>query len=192
MAERTRSRSGGDPQAVVEAAGPEVEVAIVVEDEAWMAVCGLDTAITSTARRAYLRGRVANDGASNATSGAIATLVVALLSDAGVRTLNQQFRSQDKPTNVLSFPALGGPAAGGKMAGGDTRPLGDLALAYETIAREARDDGIEIIDHVRHLIVHGVLHLLGHDHGADVEADRMESLETSILAELGVADPYAR
>jgi probable rRNA maturation factor len=107
-----------------------------------------------------------------------------LADDAALRALNLSWRGIDKPTNVLSFPAAPGRP-------GDAT-LGDIALAYETLAREAEDLGVSLADHYRHLLVHGFLHLVGYDHEADAEAERMETLETRILAQLGVADPYAR
>lgn len=109
---------------------------------------------------------------------------VLLADDAALRALNRDWRGKDQATNVLSFPA-GAPAAEGAPL-----LLGDVALAYETVAREAAEQGKSLTDHLRHLLVHGVLHLLGHDHEAEEEAERMESLERSILAGLGVADPY--
>ena len=74
---------------------------------------------------------------------------------------------------------------------GSLKELGDIALAYETVAGEAREGGMAMLDHVRHLVVHGVLHLLGFDHETDADAERMEALETQVLNSLGVADPYA-
>jgi probable rRNA maturation factor len=111
-------------------------------------------------------------------------LSVLLADDAAIRALNRDWRGKDQPTNVLSFPA-GAPAAEGAPL-----LLGDVALAYETVAREAAEQGKSLADHTRHLLVHGVLHLLGHDHEDEAEAERMEILERSILAGLGVADPY--
>ncbi len=109
-----------------------------------------------------------------------------LADDAALRALNLSWRGFDKPTNVLSFPS----ATTGRP--GDAPSLGDIALAYETLAREAEDFGVPLADHYRHLLVHGFLHLIGYDHETDAEAERMEALETEILARLGVADPYAR
>ena len=106
-----------------------------------------------------------------------------LSDDAGVRELNRTWRGLDKPTNVLSFPGAG-PSPDG------SEHLGDIALAFETIEREAEAEGKTLADHVAHLIVHGALHLLGHDHETDAEAEAMEAIEIEALARLGVADPY--
>ncbi|MGE0767267.1 MAG: rRNA maturation RNase YbeY [Hyphomicrobiaceae bacterium] len=117
-----------------------------------------------------------------------ASACVAFMTDADVRGLNARFRGQDKPTNVLSFPAQVPPA--GVLGPGEPASLGDIVLAAETVAREARALGIPMEQHVQHLVVHGTLHLLGYDHEADEDADLMEALETRILARLGVPDPY--
>ncbi len=110
-----------------------------------------------------------------------------LADDAALRALNSRWRGIDKPTNVLSFPS----SSGGRL-GDRNDVLGDIALAYETLAREAENLGVPLADHYRHLIAHGFLHLIGYDHETDAEAERMEALETRILARLGAADPYAR
>ena len=110
-----------------------------------------------------------------------AELAVTFTDDAHIRLLNRQFRKKDRPTNVLSFPA--GPP--GSML------LGDIVLAEETVSREAAEQGIGRNDHLIHLIVHGFLHLMGHDHEVESEALAMERLETAILAAIGIADPYA-
>ena len=117
-------------------------------------------------------------------TGAAATVV--LSHDAAVRALNKTWRGQDKATNVLSFPATARQQQ-------PTRRLfvGDVIVAEETLVREAGDLGIPIADHFRHLVLHGLLHLLGFDHASESEAASMESLETHVLASLGVADPYA-
>lgn len=107
---------------------------------------------------------------------------VLLCDDAEIRTLNRQWRGFDKPTNVLSFPAPGEH---------EDMPLGDIAVAFETCEREARADGKTLDDHVTHLVVHGVLHLLGYDHETETEAEEMEDTERRILGTLGIADPYA-
>jgi probable rRNA maturation factor len=120
-------------------------------------------------------------------------LVVSLLftSDAEVHTLNREWRERDKPTNVLSFPMLERAELAKLTAAGPPEMLGDIALAFETCAREAAEKGVALEAHATHLIVHGLLHLAGHDHvDSDAQAEAMEALETAILAKLGIADPY--
>ncbi len=114
-----------------------------------------------------------------------AELSIVLGDDALVQDLNRRWRGKDKPTNVLSFPALDALAPPGAP-----RLLGDVVLAFETLVSEAATAGRPLAHHLRHLVVHGVLHLLGYDHEAPDEAERMEALETAILARLGVPDPY--
>jgi probable rRNA maturation factor len=118
-----------------------------------------------------------------------AELAVMLTDDAGIRTLNSNWRGIDKPTNVLSFPALQPTSPGGP----DDAPLmlGDIAIAYETMRREADDEQKPFDHHLSHLAVHGFLHLIGYDHEKDDDAEAMETLETEILAQLGIPDPYA-
>lgn len=117
--------------------------------------------------------------------------------DARIAELNAEFRENDKPTNVLSWPAEDLAAA---QPGGTPEPpepdftgeiaLGDVAIAYETCAREAAEAGKSMQDHCTHLLVHGVLHLLGYDHIRDEDAALMEGLETAVLGKMGIADPY--
>ena len=110
-----------------------------------------------------------------------ADIVILLTDDDAVSVLNSQFRAKDEPTNVLSFPSAVNPA----------RHLGDIALAYGVCAREAAEQGKTLSNHLQHLTIHGVLHLLGYDHIGDDEAEAMEGLERAVLAGLGVPDPYA-
>ena len=106
--------------------------------------------------------------------------------DASIREINAEWRSQDKATNVLSFPAFP------LQPGGKPGPmLGDIIIARETVEREAIDLEKSFDDHLTHLMVHGFLHLFGYDHMNNSEAERMEGLETRILAGLGLSDPYA-
>jgi probable rRNA maturation factor len=121
---------------------------------------------------------------------------IALLAcdDARIATLNADFRGKPQPTNVLSWPSeeRGAEADGGAPLppDGDDPELGDIAIAFDTCAREAAERGLPLADHATHLIVHGTLHLLGYDHQRDLDATLMEELETAILGKLGLADPY--
>jgi probable rRNA maturation factor len=116
-------------------------------------------------------------------------LAVMLTDDAGIRTLNGNWRGIDKPTNVLSFPAL--PPSGPRGPEDAPRMLGDIAIAYETTRGEADDEQKPFDHHLSHLAVHGFLHLIGYDHETDDDAETMETLEREILSQLGIPDPYA-
>jgi probable rRNA maturation factor len=113
------------------------------------------------------------------------TVAVALTDDISMRTLNRDWRGRDAPTNVLSFPA---PAAVGSP---DLHSLGDIAIAYETVAREAEAERKPFAQHLAHLAVHGFLHLVGFDHEDEEDAERMEQQERDTLARLNIPDPYA-
>jgi probable rRNA maturation factor len=125
---------------------------------------------------------------------------VLFTSDATVRALNARFRLKDQPTNVLSFPcppllAGEGDPEGVEGAATSRAPppfLGDIAVAFGVVEREARDEAKPLTHHVQHLVVHGLLHLMGHDHQDDRAAEAMEDLERRILADLDVPDPYVR
>ncbi len=141
--------------------------------------------------KAVTAALTASPQAALAQTSAAVEISVRLTSDSEVHALNRQYRQQDKPTNVLSFPmvqpdlieSLGNTDDGEIL-------LGDIVLAYEVCAREAADKGIDLADHTAHLIVHGTLHLLGHDHMNDVDADAMEAIERAAMASLGLHDPY--
>lgn len=125
-------------------------------------------------------------------------VAVRFTSDAEVHVLNRDYREKDKPTNVLSFPMLAPDEVdllmdrveAGQGAEGPEVLLGDIVLAYATCAREAADKGIAVSAHAIHLVVHGMLHLLGYDHIEDAEADAMEAIERQALSSLGLDDPY--
>jgi len=155
---------------------PAFELDVVIEEGAWTEIGEVET----LAHRAV---EAALQVASDAPRRPVA-ITLLLSDDAGVRALNRDWRGQDKPTNVLSFPSPAQPAAPGP------RHLGDLALAFETLRREAAAEGKTAADHASHLIVHGTLHLLGYDHETAGEAEIMEGLEIKALAKLGISDPY--
>ncbi|MXO85677.1 rRNA maturation RNase YbeY [Altererythrobacter aurantiacus] len=116
---------------------------------------------------------------------------VLFTTDAEVHALNREWRGRDKPTNVLSFPMLDRDALAGLASDGPPEMLGDIALAYETCLAEARDKGIALADHAAHLLLHGFLHLAGHDHVDSAEqAEAMEALEIRALRTMGIANPY--
>ena len=144
---------------------PALRCTVVVLDAGWLkAMPGVERLVRKAARAAARRGKSLN---------------VALAADRDVRSLNKRDRKQDKATNVLSYPS------------GERAFLGDIVLARQTVWREAREQKKSPADHVTHLVVHGTLHLLGHDHEtSDADAERMEALERRILKRLGVADPY--
>ncbi len=123
---------------------------------------------------------------ANVDAEAGSELSVVFSDDAHIRMLNSGWRGKDKPTNVLSFPAF-------PTKPGEKLPpmLGDIVLAAETVAREAKLEGKPLDHHITHLVVHGVLHLLGHDHEDEREAEKMEALERAALARLAIPDPYA-
>lgn len=156
-------------------------VDITMPCRAWSTVAG----VRALCRRAAAAALAAPGPKGRTPPRAPVGLSILLADDATLRELNRRFRGIDKPTNVLSFPA------------GDDAPedapqtLGDVAIGFETCAAEAARDGKPAADHLVHLVVHGVLHLRGYDHERDPDAEVMERLEASILAGLGVADPYA-
>ncbi len=150
-----------------------LKIDIVVESGDWAALPDVE-GLT----RAAVEACVAVSGADVGDNEELSLL---LCDDARIRELNRDFRGLDKPTNVLSFPAATSP--------GQT-VLGDIAIAQETIAREAIKERKSLSDHYTHMVVHGLLHILGYDHEADDEAEEMEALERGILDRLGIADPY--
>jgi probable rRNA maturation factor len=154
-----------------------VELDVVTEGGDWSQIPDVE----ALARRAV---EAALKVASDAPRGG-AEISLLLTDDAGVRELNRAWRGQDKPTNVLSFPAPEQPGVPG------ARHLGDIALAFETLQREAWEEGKPVAHHAGHLIVHGTLHLLGYDHETAGEAEIMEALEVKALRTLGITDPYS-
>ena len=158
---------------------PDPAVDVLIESDAWQMLPDAEDIV----RRAIAFAAISKV----TTHHRGAELSVLLCDDEAIAGLNARWRGQERPTNVLSFPAppLRGAAPDGKV------PLGDIAIAYETVVREAGEHGKPVSDHLSHLVVHGFLHLLGYDHHMDGEAEQMERLERHILARIGIADPYA-
>lgn len=148
-----------------------------VADERWQGFDELEPRIAQVLARAA--------AVSGIALAAAAEVSVLLCDDATITTLNGTWRGKTKPTNVLSFPTPS------PLPLSEKPLLGDIVVAFETTRREAEEEGKTLGDHLSHLLVHGFLHLTGHDHETAAEADTMEALETRILADLGVADPYA-
>jgi probable rRNA maturation factor len=161
----------------VRGSAQRIEIELALSCRAWRKALPDAAALAEEAARAAL-------AAAKPRLASVVEVTLVLGDDALVRALNRRWRRRDAATNVLSF-------ATGEIAAPD-RPqlLGDVVLAYETVAREAAAQGKTLADHLRHLVAHGVLHLLGWDHEGDAEAARMEALERRILRRLGVADPY--
>ena len=153
------------------------QVDIVMASPRWRAAPGVARPIRRAIAAALVGAQTAiQDGAE---------VSVQLADDATVRALNARWRGVDRTTNVLSFPAAAPALVGSSPM------LGDIVLAFETAEREALIESKSLPGHATHLVVHGFLHLLGFDHQIAAEADRMEALETLVLARLGIADPYA-
>lgn len=156
-----------------------MDVEITIESEDWAAHPELGRLLAHAARTAV---KVAG-----LTVEADAELSILLGGDDLLRRLNRAYRGKDGATNVLSFPQPA-PAA----AGPERLLLGDVALAYETVAREAAAAGKPLEHHAAHLVIHGLLHLFGYDHDCDAEATKMEAIERAVLGALDIADPYAQ
>jgi probable rRNA maturation factor len=134
--------------------------------------------------------RAARAAAAAAPVAGKSELCLVLADDSSVRRLNRQWRGKNKPTNVLSFPS--GELMAGEATTKTAKPLGDVIIAFGVTTAEAAKQGKTLTAHLVHLIVHGVLHLLGYDHERDADAETMEALEIKILHRLGIADPYRR
>ena len=159
--------------------GSSLEIEVVRHAEIWHRIAGGDARLARAARGAYAAASPGRQETCEAT--------IVLTDDAEMRALNRAWRGKDSSTNVLSFPAGDSPGA----IAGEPRPLGDVVLAGETVLAEAAGRDIPAADHAAHLVVHGMLHLLGFDHEANEDTETMEALETSVLSALGIADPYA-
>jgi len=158
------------------AKSPKLDLDILVEAGDWPAEAALETLARSAVNAAF-----AEIGASGSTE-----LSLVFTDDAHIRALNAAWRGKDKPTNVLSFPAVSA------MSVKPLPPLlGDIVIAQGTVAREATLENKLFDHHLTHLIIHGLLHLVGHDHEEDAEAEAMEGIERRALARLAISDPYA-
>src|SRR3984893_13589909 len=155
----------------------KLKIDVLVDSDLWQ-----DPAkARSLVRRAVAQAAAQVAAATASTTGT--ELAIVLTDDSAIRQLNRLWRGIDAATNVLSFPS--------KKTADEPPHLGDIVLAYETIAREARAEGKLFAHHLAHLAVHGFLHLIGYDHETDDDAEAMEALEQTILAQLGLPDPYA-
>jgi probable rRNA maturation factor len=170
------------------AAPPRIAVSVIVEHDAWRDAIADPLPLLRRAAAAAL-AEARRDRRSRSTRKP--AVAVALIDDRAMRKLNKTYRGKDKPTNVLSFPS-GEAAAESRRAKRPPaiHPLGDVAIALGTVKREAEAQGKTVTDHLVHLMVHAVLHLLGYDHETDPDAEQMEALERKALATLGIADPY--
>jgi len=177
----------GDPGMVLAADAARVEVPIRVADPAWKAAGGICATIRRAARAVIRELAATGPEESGRVKSGPVEISVLLTGDAEVRGLNRDYRKVDAATNVLAF-ASGDP----RPAPGAPRLLGDVVLAYGTVRREAEERKLDFSHHLAHLVVHGVLHLLGYDHLAAAEAEAMERAEVQILANLGIGDPYRR
>jgi probable rRNA maturation factor len=163
---------------------PRAAISVQSPCAGWSTACPpAERLVRAAARRALRRGAAA----AALHLPARVELGIRLADDACQQRLNRDYRGHDMPTNVLAFPAW---VPGESVSPGAPLLLGDVVLAFETVSREAEAQQKPLTDHLRHLTVHGVLHLLGYDHLAPGETALMESLESSILADLGVPDPY--
>ena len=186
MTDLMEADDAGSSTAARRSAGPALTIDLTVDDDGWLRAVP-DVATSARA--------VALAVLKNAAGKYPLNISIVLSDDARVRDLNLAWRGIDKATNVLSFPTrdlVPGRAPGPEAGQPTDQPieLGDVILARETVLREAVDQGKTPRDHLAHLIVHGILHLLGYDHVEAVVATRMEALETALLDGLGIADPY--
>ncbi len=170
-----------DPDSPSSPDTPRISIAVTVLIPAWRDTLSEAESLARRAARAALAA--AEEGMAPAGE---AEVGLVLADDATLGRLNRQYRGVEGPTNVLSFAASEGsaPPSSGPLL------LGDVVLAYETVRRESEEQGKRLSDHLCHLVVHGVLHLLGYDHGTEAQAAAMERLEIAALAGLGVSDPY--
>jgi probable rRNA maturation factor len=166
-----------------------IDISVLVEDDRWIAALdpvdaeSLVAKVVSNVQKTPEWPRALTESTE---------LSVLFADNAAVQELNREWRGKDKPTNILSFPSLPDFLPDAPDLTGKNPPLclGDMALAFETVAFEAKNRDILFLHHVMHLLVHGLLHLIGHDHEEDDQAEKMERLEIAILAGMGIDNPY--
>ena len=169
--------------------GHDLEIELILEDQRWLEICSDFTFLKKTALLA-----LGQQTAQTAYPDIVALksphrlAVLVLSNDEAVEHLNKSYRGKDKPTNILSFPVTDD-----LIPGEEAEPvhIGDAILAYEYVRNEAENEKKEIKSHISHLVIHGVLHLLGYDHVECEEAETMETLEISLMNQLGLEDPYS-
>ena len=179
MNDRPRARRPAPPATPSKAATiwPTLSLSVRIQAKSWRSLADLRALIDAATNAAIAVSPVQPlDGAE---------LSLLLTDNRRIRIVNREWRGLDKATNVLSFPAVPPDRIAQSPA------LGDVVLAYETVAREAQAEDKPIADHLSHLVIHGLLHLLGQDHETQSDAERMEALEIAALASLSIADPYA-
>ncbi|MEX1147897.1 MAG: rRNA maturation RNase YbeY [Sphingomonadales bacterium] len=167
-----------------------MDVDVLVEAEGWRGI------VTRAAVESLCADAVERAAAATELHDVAVSVTVLLTDDAAVRDLNARYRGQDSATNVLSFPFLDGDELGSIKAGEEAHPgelahLGDVAVALETVVREAQAAGKPVDQHLTHLVIHGFLHLVGYDHLTDDDATVMENLERRVLADFQIPDPYS-
>lgn len=157
-----------------------MEILLDIEDERWQSVLPDVEMFTHRVLQS-----AAGKGMLDPFHARIFEVSILLTDDAAMQVLNRNFRGKDKPTNVLSFPGFEELDKDVEVA-----MLGDIALGFETLQREAAEQGKALKDHYAHLLLHGFLHLLGYDHEDEDEAKAMEAIEISLLQQLGIGNPY--
>lgn len=178
MVGRATARGQTVADARTDVAADALEIDVILDDSAWDEA--VPDAVTVCRRAIEAAARAVGLPAPSAG------VAILLTGDDHMRALNAEFRGKDAPTNVLSFPA----SEDIQPEGSVSIHLGDIAIARETVAREAAEAGKTAADHLAHMAIHGFLHLLGYDHRGDDDAREMEALERRILAGLDIADPY--
>ena len=164
-------------------AAPDLQIDVALQDPAWEDISGIESLVLTSVRTA-----MDNAIRPKKIEGKKLEISILLANDDLIHILNREYREKDKPTNILTFAALDSE----EPLGPDIVSLGDVVLSYQTIAREAKEQGIFLQDHITHLVVHGTLHLLGYDHKNEDDATNMETLEIRILEKLGVQNPYTQ